>query len=103
MTVDPQIFAAGAAVAVAWSGFLVGLVKWQLRGIEKRFDALEASIGEESKAINRVKEDLLTLKADLPVSYVRREDWIRNETITNAKLDAIWREISNLKAEKADE
>lgn len=97
MTIDPQVLSVMVGVGVAWSGFLVGVVKWQLRHIERKFDHLERSIGEEGKAINKVKEDLLTLKADLPLNYVRREDWIRNETVTNAKLDAIFGEISKLK------
>jgi len=49
---------------------------------EQRFDRLESANIERA-------HDLLKLRADLPVQYVRREDQIRAETVTNAKLDAL--------------
>lgn len=54
------------------------------------------------EAVQNLEKDLLKLKADLPVSYVRREDYIRFDTVTNVKLDRlhdligqIWKEKSN--------
>lgn len=41
-----------------------------------------------------VERQLLELKADLPVSYVRKEDFIRHEVAINAKLDRIYEVIS---------
>lgn len=37
----------------------------------------------------RLERELLELRAELPREYVRREDDIRRETVTNAKLDAL--------------
>ena len=48
-------------------------VRW-----DKRFDELR-----------NVDRDLLLLRAELPREYMRREDHIRSETVTNAKLDAL--------------
>jgi hypothetical protein len=36
-----------------------------------------------------VEEDLQALRASLPVLYVRREDHIRNQSVIEAKLDAL--------------
>lgn len=47
-----------------------------------RFERIELSQG-------RVDRDLLTLRAELPEKYVRREDAIRSETVINAKLDSL--------------
>lgn len=42
-----------------------------------------------------VERQLLELKADLPISYVRKEDFIRHEVAINAKLDRIYEVLSN--------
>lgn len=41
-----------------------------------------------------VERQLLELKADLPLSYVRKEDFIRHEVTINAKLDRIYDVLS---------
>ncbi len=43
-----------------------------------------------------LERDFLTWKAELPVQYVRREDYVRNQTIIEAKLDAVALKIENL-------
>lgn len=42
-----------------------------------------------------IERQLLELKADLPLSYVRKEDFIRHEVAINAKLDRIYEVLSN--------
>jgi biopolymer transport protein ExbB/TolQ len=49
---------------------------------DQRFAAIETAVSERER-------DLLRLRAELPVHYVRREDAIRSETVINAKLDAL--------------
>lgn len=41
------------------------------------------------QGIRAVERDLLTFKAQLPDSYVRRDDYIRGQTVIEAKLDAL--------------
>lgn len=36
-----------------------------------------------------LERDFLKLKADLPIDYVRKEDFIRHEVVINTKLDRI--------------
>lgn len=38
---------------------------------------------------NRLERELLNLKAEMPREYVRREDYIRSETVVGSKLDAL--------------
>jgi len=40
---------------------------------------------------------LLRLRAELPLDYVRREDWIRNQTVIEAKLDGLATKLEALK------
>lgn len=59
---------------------------------DSRFTNLEKTLKEEGKEWRRVERELMDLKADLPTLYVRREDYVRNQTIIEAKLDAIHKE-----------
>ena len=46
----------------------------------------------EAKAVD-VEKDILRLRAELPLDYVRREDWIRFSNTLEAKLDAMRAEM----------
>lgn len=48
-----------------------------------------------------LERDLLSLKADLPMMYVRREDYIRGQTVIEAKLDALFNELKNVQLQGA--
>lgn len=63
---------------------------------DARFSALEAAAKEDAGQWRRVERELLSLKADLPVLYVRREDYVRNQTIIEAKLDAVALKLENI-------
>lgn len=63
---------------------------------DTRFQTLERAAREESQQWQRVERELLALKADLPVLYVRREDYVRNQTVIEAKLDAVALKIENI-------
>lgn len=45
--------------------------------------------GDLDRGQRNLERDFLGFKAELPVNYVRREDAIREQTIINAKLDAL--------------
>jgi len=57
--------------------------------LEQRFSAVERDLQKNRDAERNFERDLLQLKADLPLHYVRREDYVRNQTIIEAKLDAL--------------
>jgi hypothetical protein len=81
------------SLVVVWSGFLIGVIKFLLvrvtRDIDKRLDSISASQAEESREWQRVERDLMQLRADMPLHYVRREDYIRGQSVIEAKLDAL--------------
>ena len=68
-----------------------------LSAVEKRFDHLDQVMADRTSEFHELKEEFLQLKAELPVHYVRREDDIRNQTLINAKLDALYQKIEELK------
>lgn len=68
------------------------------KALDQRFTALEKSIRQEGEGWRQVERELLQLKADLPLSYTRREDNIRQEVTFHAKLDALAAKIDALRA-----
>lgn len=72
------------------------------RHIDARFSAQAERLGEienanrdESAHWQRVERELMGLKADLPLSYVRRDDYIRGQSVLEAKLDGLATKIEN--------
>lgn len=55
----------------------------------ERLDAINETLRAEAGQWQRIERELLTLKADLPLNYVRREDYIRGQSVLESKLDAL--------------
>ena len=54
-----------------------------------RLDVIEKTNKEDANQWQRMEREILQLKADLPLSYVRREDYIRGQSVIESKLDAL--------------
>lgn len=69
---------------------------------DTKFSAIEEAGREESRQWQRIERELFLLKAELPVQYVRREDYIRNQTVIEAKIDRVFGklELLQLQGEK---
>ncbi|RAS18922.1 hypothetical protein DFO50_10278 [Microvirgula sp. AG722] len=83
------------------------------RRLDERFTSLEAArqaadaamqttlarhADEEQRVVERMQNldrDFMQWKAELPLQYVRREDYIRNQTVIEAKLDAVALRLEN--------
>jgi hypothetical protein len=84
-------------------GLLIKLLVMQLqRNIKesfdsqnKRLDRIEQAGREEVGNWQRVERDLSALKADLPAHYVRREDYIRGQSVIESKLDSLAAQLQN--------
>lgn len=53
---------------------------------------MQQHLAKETQVLDKVQaleREFLTWRADLPNQYVRREDYIRNQTIIESKLDTI--------------
>ena len=48
---------------------------------------------EGSDFSHEIEREVMRLKAQLPLEYVRREDWIRFSSTLDAKLDAMRAEL----------
>lgn len=82
-------------ILIAFIGFAAGAAKLLLWQVEKRLDTRFTVLEKAGAEWQRVERDWLNWKADLPLQYVRREDYVRNQTIIEAKIDAIAVRIEN--------
>ncbi|EJX0630346.1 hypothetical protein ODD08_000289 [Salmonella enterica] len=85
------------SMALSFLGVLVAAGKMLLTQIEKRlnerFEALELARKESESGWSRLEREFLEFRADMPLHYVRREDYIRGQTVIEAKLDALYSEV----------
>lgn len=51
---------------------------------------------KDAEALYQLERSFLTFKAQLPLDYVRREDWVRGQAVLEAKLDGVALKIENL-------
>lgn len=96
-----QVIALGAGLLSVFVPIVVGLIKVLLHQFEKRLDhrfqTLTAQVNscmqrieQNENAVHDMEKTFLRWQAELPMQYVRREDFIRNQTVIEAKLDAMF-------------
>lgn len=95
-----QLFGALTALIATWSliilGVLRSIMKQCIHDIEKKISGLD-DIGKNHQ---RLERSLLELKADMPLSYVRKEDFVRFDVVINTKLDRLRDLIEALRESK---
>lgn len=102
VTLGNAITLVALAVAAMWAVFkLAG--KRQEQRLDDRFDALDKALGRIAEGQNRnaadmarLERDFLQMKAELPLNYVRREDYVQTMATIMAKLDAISLRFENV-------
>ena len=78
--------AAWAAAIVAFLAVNASTIQWLLK---RRDDQRE----RDSSRVADLENALIELRVNLPLEYVRREDWIRFSGTLDAKLDAMREEV----------
>ena len=102
MQLEPwHLITFGIALISAFAAVLKILFAQFVKNMDSRFAALH----EDAKNWIRLEREFLNFKADLPLHYVRREDYVRGQTVLEAKMDSIYTkiEISQLKGAARDE
>ncbi|WP_395505963.1 hypothetical protein [Ectopseudomonas hydrolytica] len=72
-----------------FSTLVFGLVKLLLSQMEKRLGERFASQEKEIAKLAELERDFLRFQAELPMQYVHRQDYVRNQTVIEAKLDGL--------------
>lgn len=103
-----QLLGFGGVLLSGFAAILVGagrIIAAQFeRRIEERFDALEEQRKREADGITALEREFLRWRGDLPLEYVRREDYVQAVATIMAKLDAMTLRFENilLRGEKRD-
>lgn len=96
-----QLVGAVTAMLVFFGGIAVGLCERLLKrtehSLESHINVLENRFNEVKELTQRgvdkadqLEKDFLRFQADLPLNYVRREDYVRGQSVIEAKLDALY-------------
>jgi len=83
-----------AAALMAFIALNAGTLRWLFERHESVQTVQIASLKREGSDLSHeVERQMMKLKAQLPLEYVRREDWIRFSSTLDAKLDAMRAEL----------
>src|SRR3990167_4793995 len=55
---------------------------------------------KDADALQKLDRAFLHFKAELPLEYVRREDWVRGQSVIEAKLDGLALKFENILLKK---
>jgi len=60
---------------------------------DDRFTQLQQQAHRDSQNVAELERSLLRFQAELPLQYVRREDYVRGQSVIEAKLDAVYSKL----------
>lgn len=63
---------------------------------QRRLDRLEEAAQGADGEWKRVEREFLEMQRDMALQYVRREDYIRGQSVVEAKLDGLASKLENL-------
>jgi len=100
VALDWKAISVFVTLLLAWSGFLIMVIRALLarvsRDLDVRLDRMASAQEKDTDEWRRVERELMDLRADLPVHYVRREDYIRGQSVIEAKLDSLALKLENV-------
>lgn len=88
-----------AGLVLTLLGALVGIGKWLLGQFGQHMDERFSLLAEDAKAWRQQEIKLMELRSHIGENYVRREDWIRSQSVVEAKLDALAAKLELLQAQ----
>lgn len=74
----------------AFGRILLGQIDKRL---DERFAVQAALLQGTTGKVDKLERDFLEWRAELPIHYVRREDYVRGQSVIEAKLDALYSEL----------
>lgn len=63
---------------------------------EQSFEKVLARQDKDAESVQQLEKTFLRFQADLPLQYVRREDYVRGQSLVEAKLDGVALLIQNI-------
>lgn len=89
-----------ATIAFTLIGMFAGIIKYAIshmlvlfnerrKSVSETTVAMQAKLVELEEMLEKFEREYLIFKGELPLNYVRREDYVHNQTVIEAKLDAL--------------
>lgn len=88
LTLINLIFLLATLIGGFWALVKVIISQYE-KSLDARFETLSGTIAKDQEITRQLERDFLTMKAELPLHYVRREDYIRGQSVLEAKLDGL--------------
>ena len=60
---------------------------------DEKFSSILDTSQKQGIGLSNLEREFLRFQADLPLHYVRREDYVRGQSVIEAKLDALYSEL----------
>jgi hypothetical protein len=95
-----QLFVALIGVVAAWSVVIIATQRWMLGKCVSDLEDKISNLSNIPKDVQELERSLMSLKVDLPLSYVRKEDFVRFDVVINTKLDRLRDLIEALQGQK---
>ncbi len=90
-----QLLSLAVTLTLAFGGFVFAIWRMTVQQRDRKAASAKEIALQAVKAAGENEKGLLRLRAELPLEYVRREDWVRNQTVIEAKLDALATKLDN--------
>ncbi|RJX32308.1 MAG: hypothetical protein C4516_04200 [Oxalobacter sp.] len=95
-----------AGLLATFAGVMFALAKLLLRQMSKEIDTRFASIEnlheKTDGELRRLDRDLADFKLHISERYVRREDYVRGQTVIEAKLDSLYNKLEVVMLRKGE-
>ncbi|MGA7873252.1 MAG: hypothetical protein WCA22_20365 [Candidatus Binatus sp.] len=83
----------GLGDAAGWAAALIALVAVNASTIQWLLKRRDEQHQRDSGRTDNLEDEFTDMRVNLPLEYVRREDWIRFSGTLDAKLDAMREEM----------
>ena len=78
----------------------IGLIRYfaqkLARDIKDDFNKLESRLQDNHEKVNQVERDFMNFKADLPRSFVLRDDYIRITSVMERRIDSVSKSVDSM-------
>lgn len=88
------IFILIALIGAFWALVKVIVSQYE-KSLDTRFATLSVTMEKDQELTRKLEREFLRMQADLPLHYVRREDYIRGQSVLEAKLDGLGTKLEN--------
>ncbi|GGK08698.1 hypothetical protein [Luteimonas terricola] len=90
-----------AIIGLSLLGAAAAVGRWLISQAQQKTDAQVTRLLDDSRQWERVEMSLMELRIELPERYVRREDYIRGQTVVESKIDRVFERLENLRLQGA--